>query len=242
MLGVICPPREHEVIAKAVLSGSSVGFVLASIMCRLALFLDAGGYDERYPASEDYELVVRLAKRTRCANVPQPLYDVRVHSASKTFRMFKQQLYRGLLTRRTLELGGIDALDDEQAAILRKKTLETRDLKRFGIDETRVNATLWGGYLHRIRQLLLVRDAEHAGRFLAEASDYARMHALGSTELARLSVLRAYATLQRGAPVLAIASICRAAASNPRGATSEATLTLKRELLRSYARYRESAV
>jgi len=242
VLGVIRPPLEHEVITKAVLSGSGVGFVLASMMCRSALFFDAGGYDERYPTSEDYELVVRLAKRTRCANVPEPLYDVRVHSASKTFRMFKQQLYRGLLTRHALELGGIDALNDDQVAILRKKTLETRDLKGFGIDEMRVSATLWGGYLHRIRQLLLVRDTEHAERFLAEAADYARMQALGSTQQAKLGVLRAHATLQRGAPVRALASICRAAASDPRAATSEAALTLKRELLRSYARYRESAV
>lgn len=241
-LGVIRPPLEHEVIVKAVLSGSGVGFVLASIMCRLALFLDVGGYDERYPTSEDYELVLRLVKRSRCANVPEPLYDVRVHSMSKTFRMFKQQIYRGLLTRRTLELGGIDALDDDHVAILEKSTLETRDLACFGIDETRVTATLCGGYLHRIRQLLLVRDAEHAGRFLAEATDYARMHALGSTQQARLGVLRAYATLQGGAPVRALASICRAAASNPRAATSEAALTLKRELLRSYTRHRESAV
>ena len=238
VFGLIRPPLEHEVIAEAVVSGSSVGFVLASIMCRSALFHGAGGYDERYPASEDYELVVRLLKLTRCANVPEPLYDVRVHSVSKTFRMFKQQLYRGLLTRRTLELGGVNALDDGRLAILRKKTLETQDLENFGIDGARISATISGGYLHRIRQLLLVRDTEHAERFVSEAFDYASKHALGSTQQARLGVLRAHVTLQRGAGARALASICHAASCNLRAATCEATLAMKRELLRIYSRYR----
>ena len=174
VVGLIRPPLAHEEIENAIVTGERVGFVHASIAFRARLFRDAGGYDERYPTSEDYELMTRLAMQTRCENLSNALYDVRIHSGSKTFRMFRQQAYRGLLTQRALELGGLTALSDDQAALIRKETLDIRDLERLGIDEARISERIWGGYLHRIRQLLLLRETDQAARLLSEAVDHAQ--------------------------------------------------------------------
>jgi len=56
-------------------------FCHGSVMVRKALVVDMGGYDASY-ACEDYELWLRMNQRVPMANLRQPLYYLRLHSAS----------------------------------------------------------------------------------------------------------------------------------------------------------------
>jgi hypothetical protein len=47
--------------------------VHSSVMMRTSLVEDVGGYDERLPVAQDYDLWLRLAPLTRFANLPEPL-------------------------------------------------------------------------------------------------------------------------------------------------------------------------
>jgi glycosyltransferase involved in cell wall biosynthesis len=53
-----------------------------SLMYRRGDAIAVGGYTSRFGTSEDYDLLFRLAKRGKIANLPQPLTAYRFHSAS----------------------------------------------------------------------------------------------------------------------------------------------------------------
>lgn len=56
----------------------------ATVMARTHVLRCAGGYDAMMVPAEDYDLWLRLLPETRFARLPDPLYAVRVHSASSS--------------------------------------------------------------------------------------------------------------------------------------------------------------
>lgn len=69
--GVVRPPAADADIRRALIRRNL--FVHSSVMVRRALLVDAGGYDPSFPVAQDYDLWLRLARRTRLANLPEPL-------------------------------------------------------------------------------------------------------------------------------------------------------------------------
>jgi hypothetical protein len=61
-------------------------FCHGAMTIRKAAFERAGGYDERYRFSQDYELWWRMARIGRLYNIPQVLYRHRQHETSVTSR------------------------------------------------------------------------------------------------------------------------------------------------------------
>ena len=70
-LGDVRPPQDDAAIRRALIRANP--FVHSSIMARRALLAAAGGYDERVAVAQDYELWMRLASRTRLANLAEVL-------------------------------------------------------------------------------------------------------------------------------------------------------------------------
>jgi len=70
-VGRMDPPTEDRAIRRALIRGNP--FVHSSVMVRTALLRAAGGYDERVPVAQDYELWMRLGRVTRLANLPDVL-------------------------------------------------------------------------------------------------------------------------------------------------------------------------
>lgn len=62
-------------------------FVHSSVAFRRDLVRECGGYDEAWPYNQDYDLWLRLAPRTRLANLPERLLALRSHSGSMTETM-----------------------------------------------------------------------------------------------------------------------------------------------------------
>ncbi|HEX7155403.1 MAG TPA: glycosyltransferase [Thermoanaerobaculia bacterium] len=53
-----------------------------SVMARTAKLLEAGGYTRDFPAAEDYDLWLRLAKLGKFHNLPEQLTAYRIHAAA----------------------------------------------------------------------------------------------------------------------------------------------------------------
>lgn len=54
-------------------------FVHGSVMMRRSAYLEAGGYRRMFPVAEDVDLYLRLAELGELANLPDPLYQWRLH-------------------------------------------------------------------------------------------------------------------------------------------------------------------
>jgi glycosyltransferase involved in cell wall biosynthesis len=70
------------------------GLIHASTMIRVAALVEAGFYDTGYPAAEDYELWLRLARRHKVANLPEIYYRVQISAASITGTRWRPTLSR----------------------------------------------------------------------------------------------------------------------------------------------------
>ncbi len=95
--------------------------VHGSIMIRRKELIDAGGYNELFRFSQDYELWLRISKTHKIVNLQEPLYAVRRHGNRVTltkmaqaglFRMLALNLARGQVSEEILEevrQNGIDS-------------------------------------------------------------------------------------------------------------------------------------
>lgn len=53
-----------------------------SVIFSKKIFMQAGGYPEQYPFAQDYALWLRLADLTKMSNLPEVLYQKRIHKES----------------------------------------------------------------------------------------------------------------------------------------------------------------
>jgi glycosyltransferase involved in cell wall biosynthesis len=70
-VGEVRPPVDDAAIRRALIRNNP--FVHSSVMARRALLASAGGYDEHVTVAQDYDLWMRLAPRTRLANLAEVL-------------------------------------------------------------------------------------------------------------------------------------------------------------------------
>jgi glycosyltransferase involved in cell wall biosynthesis len=71
VLATVTPPADDAALRRALIRRNP--FVHSSIVARRALLERAGGYDERLPVAQDYDLWMRLSGLTRLASLPEPL-------------------------------------------------------------------------------------------------------------------------------------------------------------------------
>ncbi len=77
-------------------------FVHPSVMMRAKIVSDIGGYDERFPECEDYDLFSRLVYVHRAANLKEILFAYRQHLGSMNSNRTKENcLFIGRILRRT---------------------------------------------------------------------------------------------------------------------------------------------
>ena len=83
-------PRSDATIKKRLLYGNQ--FVHGSVIFSKDVYFSAGGYDENFLYSQDYDLWLRIAKISQCANLPDYLYYLRVHDHSISNKNSDSQL------------------------------------------------------------------------------------------------------------------------------------------------------
>jgi glycosyltransferase involved in cell wall biosynthesis len=71
VVATVVPPATDSEIRQVLIRRNP--FVHSSVMARRGLIERAGGYDERLPVAQDYDLWMRMAALTRMANLPEPL-------------------------------------------------------------------------------------------------------------------------------------------------------------------------
>lgn len=89
-------------------------FAHPSVMMRTEIVRDMGGYDERFPACEDYDLFSRIIAEHGATNLEEALIDYRCHPASMTPNITKEHnLIAGRIMRRSFsKYLGIDPPDE----------------------------------------------------------------------------------------------------------------------------------
>jgi hypothetical protein len=105
----------------------------SAVTFRKAAVLAAGGYDEAFPASQDYELWSRLSERHRLANLPQRVVTLRVLESSITRTHKRPELIRTIQQAHFARLFPGRALAADELELLGKfrSRIEPSELQRF---------------------------------------------------------------------------------------------------------------
>jgi hypothetical protein len=80
-------PQTDEVIKKRLVVVNCIA--QPSVMARRAKLIEAGGYTNEFPAAEDYDLWLRLARFGKFHNLPEPLVAYRIHFESGKWTLLK---------------------------------------------------------------------------------------------------------------------------------------------------------
>jgi glycosyltransferase involved in cell wall biosynthesis len=172
-------PGEDEYLQKELLRWNP--FCAGSLTMRADLLRSLGGYDERFPTSEDCDLLLRFAERARLAILSDVLYSWRVRAQSMTHADRGKQLHFAGLAR---ELAWQRRLRGRDRFGRRLRLCPARGRERHLLAE---HAVVWG------------REALRQGRMAAAAALLARAAFLCPTS-ARLwrAALRAPRAAARG--------------------------------------------
>lgn len=84
------PPCTPEEIRRAL--HRKCCFLHPTVMFRADVFAVVGGYRDKYPAAEDYDLFFRIAERFPTANIPEMLLEYEVSSKSISSRQRRKQV------------------------------------------------------------------------------------------------------------------------------------------------------
>ena len=87
------PDEIHRTLRRA------TPFVHGSVMMRRAAYEHAGGYRAAFRASQDYDLWLRFGAGERLANLPEPLYEWRLHPSGVFSRARRDQLFYSAVAR-----------------------------------------------------------------------------------------------------------------------------------------------
>lgn len=94
-------PEYHGDVFHRLLIANGVN--ASSVLARRDLLLEVGGYDERFPCLENWELWLRLSRRTRFAYLDTPLIRYRVHPGNLIKDLARQRQAYQLLLDKHLE-------------------------------------------------------------------------------------------------------------------------------------------
>lgn len=97
--GGLTPATEHDILAQQLAKGNP--FIHSSVVFRTALVRDLGGYRAAFEAAEDYDLWLRIAERTRVANIPDYLLSYRWHRGNVTHMKAARQAFSVRLAKRS---------------------------------------------------------------------------------------------------------------------------------------------
>ena len=90
-LGFYRRPQTHSEIQFEFWNGFAGAIIHPSAMIRADAFKKIGGYNERYPKCQDYDLWFRLAEIGRLANMPEVLLQWRQHADSICYQFAEEQ-------------------------------------------------------------------------------------------------------------------------------------------------------
>jgi glycosyltransferase involved in cell wall biosynthesis len=74
-------------------------FLTSSLMIRRRVIDEVGRYDETFTFSQDYEFMIRAARRTRLANLPDVLAEKRIHAEMIMMSSVRENLRHNLRAR-----------------------------------------------------------------------------------------------------------------------------------------------
>jgi hypothetical protein len=119
-------PLSHEGICFAHLFDNALAHSAATF--RKAAVLELGGYDEAWPASQDYELWSRVSTRHQLANLPQRLVSLRVLAQSITRQHKRPELIRDVQKSHFARYfgGSASASDLDLIALYRSRVVPER--------------------------------------------------------------------------------------------------------------------
>jgi hypothetical protein len=232
-IGCLLHPRGDAAIRQHLQIGSAL--VHPSVLVRTRLLRDAGGYRPAFKLASDYDLWLRLADRTRFANVPDALLRYRFHPGQVTVARLIEQVHYRVAARVSADLrsaGHSDPfslpLDEPIDVVLKAHGVEDDVLRGLIVTELAGRATLFAA----------AGDRSFAWRYLRQAEHVAAGGPVARSVRARLAIQRARLHLVVGQLRSAAASMVRAAALDPTQAARTASRAVGGgRLVRTLRRY-----
>lgn len=136
-LGTDACPARHEDLLEALVVKSP--FARSAMAFRAAAARDAGGFDERFPFSQDLALwIAMLARGSRAAGIPEPLACIRVHPGRRSgqialLKVRARDAYR--LAGAMLGIPGLGRAARQAAMVRRARALAALNHPRKAVEE-----------------------------------------------------------------------------------------------------------
>ena len=146
-----CNPTYEDFLAKNRL-------VHGSILARRNIFEHLEGYDEFFRYAQDYELWLRLAKKNRIANIPNPLYNLRLHDQSV---YFSHKNDSALYSKFARDLS-MDVVDTDTEASVRNQGIHTYWDNLSDIEQALIHQELAIRYLRYGHRKLAIEECQRA--------------------------------------------------------------------------------
>jgi GT2 family glycosyltransferase len=156
------PPRGDAEIREVLRSGNP--FLHSAVTVRKRVVQETGGYRRQFVAAQDLDLWLRVAERTRLANLPQTVVSYRIHDTQTSVAKIEMQATMAVAARlsaRRREEGLGDPIDHTET--IDEEKLISQGVAREQIDSEVVQAATWiaktasrAGYEETSRELLSI--------------------------------------------------------------------------------------
>jgi glycosyltransferase involved in cell wall biosynthesis len=149
----------------------------STVMMRADAFSEAGGY--RLDQAEDYDLWLRIGRRSRLANLPDVVLRYRRHAEQYSVEQIELQTLGALIARRAAEIrrrGGDDGLEGR---------VDREVAHRLGIDDGAIDRQIRRDAIRLASRLRANGDREGATALL-RATNVGPLARVAATALARL--------------------------------------------------------
>ena len=216
LIGMVKPARDAATCAARM--PRSMAYCHASIMFRRAVLNgpERLRYNENLRSAHDYELMLRVCRRYRGPNLPQPLYAYRFSGDQLSIREVESGGYRSLFAAwiaRSIASG-----DTAPESTMRNVSRD--DVLEIGVTADEIDRVMVGRFRHAFHMMMIAEPAAtEALRTQCEA--YIRRWRPGKPVVAALRAELAVSQLFAGEPASSVAQLVGALQSSPR-ATVEA--------------------
>jgi hypothetical protein len=175
-----------------------------AVIMRKDIVLSAGGYRRAFSESEDYDLWLRMAERTRLANLEQVVLQYRIHPGQASIQNMQHQTWCILAARVAASLRRSGKPDP----LWSLEEITPASLAALGVTEAEIRRALVRDHMNWI-WLLQQSDPELAIRVNTRLARLSRSESMQRPALADTWLKAAAAQYRQGKPARALVSAMR---------------------------------
>jgi glycosyltransferase involved in cell wall biosynthesis len=181
-----------------------------TVVMKKDIALASGGYRAALLDADDYDLFLRMAERSKLANLQESVLQYRLHAGQVSVRNLKHQTFCVVAARYAASVRGSGRTDP----LSNVTEISAELLSSFGVAAEEINYSLSGAYSYWI-ETLGQSDPEGSLRMIQELLELGESGYIERQDLANAWWRAGGIHLRRGRPGRALLAIAHAALANP---------------------------